>query len=215
MNLQTFIKDDEINLRWNFVTGATGYEIYRSDDDNTSYVLIDTVAANVHNYNNGAPVGDHIYFYRVKSLTVVETSNEDFIILSDLTFRDEMKAIIFNLLRWNAEIYAITGNSIYNEYPQNVSSYPCIIFNLDEMNLGSNYSWNETHTLRIKIMSRDRDILSELNSLVNSLIIDYSYQGKKAVIYKIKRISNTPENLEADEKTFTVDNIYFLNVERR
>jgi len=214
MNLQTYIEDGDITLRWTFVPGSVNYEIYESIDDNTSYLLKDTVAATVHIYDIGAPAGDHIYFYRVKALASAETSDEDFIILSALTFREELKAVIYNLLKWDADIVTIVGANVYNKFPQKIEAYPCVIFSLDGANMNTGYSWNEIHSLHVRIYSRDEDEVSELNHLINKLLIDFSYQGKEAVVYKIKRVSDTGETLDGDQKTFMIDNIFLMNIER-
>jgi len=214
MNLQTYIEDGDIMLRWEFVAGSINYEIYESIDDNTSYVLKDTVGAAVHTYNIGAPVGDHIYFYRVKALVGGETSNEDFIISSSLTFREEMKAIIYNLLKWDADLVAIVGSNIYNKFPQQIEAYPCVIFSLDGANMNVGYSWNEIHSLHVRVYSRDKGEVSDINHLINNLLINFSYQGKEAVIYRIKRVSDNGETLDGDQKTFVIDNIFLMNIER-
>jgi hypothetical protein len=214
MNLQTRVEGTNIILRWDYVDTATQYEVWESIDNNTTFVL-KTTLGNVHNYTIAGPAGDHIYFYKIVANDVgATTSNEDFILYTSFDVIQELKAILFNLFRWNASVYAITGTNIFAAWPLNIEAYPCLIFELDSADLNSGFSWNEMHTLRVKIFSRDADKLSDLSGLINKLLIDFSYQGKKAIIHRAKKISHKEDQMEDDEKTLMADYIFLLNIER-
>lgn len=213
MNLQTVVDGTNIKLRWDYVSGATAYAVWESIDNNTTYVL-KTMLGNVHTHTIAGPAGSHIYFYKIVANNIAATtSNEDFILYSELEFMQELKAILYNLFRWNAGIYAITADNIFAAFPRQEPNYPCVIFEMDQADLNTGYSWNEIHTLRIKLFSKSEDVLSNLSALVNKALIDFSYQGKEVIIYRAKKISQQEDRIEEDN-ILIADYIFLLNIKR-
>ncbi|MFC1669481.1 Ig-like domain-containing protein [Spirochaetota bacterium] len=57
---------DMITVSWNEVTGAAGYDIYRSINDESNYSLLDSVSGGATTlYDDTSVDGDTIYYYRI------------------------------------------------------------------------------------------------------------------------------------------------------
>jgi large repetitive protein len=70
----TVISTSQINLSWTDNSTETGFEIYRSSNNNSNYRLLQTVAANTTTYQDGSGFANVTYYYKVRSIVAGNSS---------------------------------------------------------------------------------------------------------------------------------------------
>jgi predicted esterase len=64
-----------VQLTWNDVaTNETGYQVYRSVNNNTNYILLTSLAANTNSYTDEGLFASSIYYYKVRATGVAGNS---------------------------------------------------------------------------------------------------------------------------------------------
>jgi len=78
--LATGISNSKINVNWTDVANEISYEVYRSSNNNSNYVLLSTVPANTVSYQDTGLFANATYYYQVRAVNVGGPSgysNED------------------------------------------------------------------------------------------------------------------------------------------
>ncbi|HYJ65676.1 MAG TPA: PA14 domain-containing protein, partial [Parafilimonas sp.] len=81
----------QISLTWNSVSGATGYQLFRSIGDNSNYISLTTVAANTTSYSDTGLNSNLIHYYKIQATGVggtVSTAS-----LASATTKDNLPVI--------------------------------------------------------------------------------------------------------------------------
>ena len=69
------VDNSSIKLSWNQVAGASGYEVYRSDQSDGEYKKTDAVPGGTLTYTNTGLSATKTYYYKVRAYTAVSGSN--------------------------------------------------------------------------------------------------------------------------------------------
>ena len=70
--LAVLLSSSSSNIRWSTVSGATGYEVWRSTSSTGTYSLVSTTA--ITNYTNTGLTSGTTYYYKVRAYTLVGTT---------------------------------------------------------------------------------------------------------------------------------------------
>ena len=117
--------DDRIQLTWTTFAGATGYSVWRSDDDGATYAQIATVATNTGSYSDFTASSNTLYYYKVRAAGgtlfsnvatgITTISAPTGVAATDGTFTDKVQ------VSWNA-VAAAGSYDIFRDAQDKVSS---------------------------------------------------------------------------------------------
>jgi fibronectin type 3 domain-containing protein len=114
----TSATDESINLAWNTVTGASGYNIYRSDSTNGTYTILNSSLISALSYTDTGLSSNASYYYKVsvvvddvESVLSSAVSGTTLLIAPD-NLRVTAVTDVSVSLEWNA----LTGANGYNIY---------------------------------------------------------------------------------------------------
>jgi len=126
-NLQVIaMTTSSVSLKWNIVNGASEYNIYRADNENGEYSMLNSVAINTNEYTDTGLVAYTMYYYKVSSIfSGIESELSDFVtgsagvIVSGANLAAKLTWIKNNALSNSA--YAIELASDENIAPQDLT----------------------------------------------------------------------------------------------
>ncbi len=78
--LATAVSNSKVEITWSNVANETGYELYRSSNNNSTYVFLASLNANITSYTDSSLFSNAIYYYKIRSKNIggfSGYSNED------------------------------------------------------------------------------------------------------------------------------------------
>jgi lipoprotein-anchoring transpeptidase ErfK/SrfK len=111
---------NSINISWSIVTGASGYEIYRSTSNMGTYTIISGPVAT--KYNNTGLITNTTYYYKVRAYTIINNIK----VFSAYSNEVSAKPILATPINFKATLFSsrsikltwsgVTGSTAYEIY---------------------------------------------------------------------------------------------------
>gem|GEM_PF-2270442 len=174
-----------INIKWNTVTGASGYVIYRSTSSSGNYTLISSTTK--ANYNNTGLTTGSIYYYKVKSYRMSgkvktyssfsTTISSKSILAAPTSFKTTRLSSKSIKLTWSVSAGA-NGYEVYNA-TSSTGAYKLLTKTTSSSYTNSNLITGKTYYYRLRsyrIVGKTR-VYSNWNSIASKIITNVVYNN--------------------------------------
>jgi len=186
----------QFNLRWDYLTGVTQFDVYRKLEGVDVYTKLITVTG--LNYTDTSVI-DNIAYYYVTEKDETDASNIVFgFHFFNYNYSKDLKTIILTKLKTIDEVVDTVGDKIYSSFQQQDIVYPCIAFGINEYSIPTGNKKLRDIIVTVRILSREKSEFDKLKFAIMG-ISGFSYQSKEVKLHKLIEMGGKGEELDPSD----------------